>query len=132
VTENFPLPPELQRIEQLLTARPPLLPSSRLKDNFLCSLQVELRREQTRARWAFAVAMAAIVLLWLNLSLSATQATDYGITLHCRQQSAEGIAEEIRLLLPDLTPQEAKRQAVLLWAGADVVPCPNLSAIYAP
>jgi hypothetical protein len=128
MTEDFPLPPELQGLEQRLAARPRPQPSSRLKEQVLGSLRSELRRSQGGARWAFAVAVAATVLLWLNLSLSATQATDFGLRLDGRRQPVEPIAAEIRQLLPDLPPHEALRQAVLLRAGAGVVPCLVLSA----
>jgi hypothetical protein len=66
----------------------------------------------------------------LNLSLSAAQATDFGLRLDGRKQSVERTAEDIRQLLPDISFQEARRQAILLRAGADIVPCPNVPASY--
>lgn len=123
--ENDSLPPELERLERLLAARELPRASQQAKERLLCSVRAELRRSQARSRWAFAVAMAATVLVWLNLSLSATQATDCGLELDGRRQSVENGAQQIRQLLPDLTPREAMRQAVLLRAG--VIPCPRLS-----
>ena len=38
-----------------------------------------LRAERTRDRWQFAAGLAAAVLLWMNLSMSASQATDFGL-----------------------------------------------------
>jgi hypothetical protein len=128
MTEDFPLPPELAPLEQELAARPRGQPSAQLKERCLHSLRAELRRQQAGSRWAFAVAVAATVLVGLNLSLSASQATDFGFQLDGRQQSVERTAEEIRRLLPDLSPQEAMRQAALLRAGADIVPCPSVPA----
>lgn len=128
--ENFPLPSELQWLEQHLAARqcPQPLPSAR--ERFLCSVRAELRRSQAGSRWAFAVAMAATVLVWLNLSLCATQATDCGLKLDGPHQLVGNGAEQIQRLLPDLTPREAMRQTVLLRAGTGVIPCPRLSANY--
>ena len=128
--ENFPLPPELQWLEQHLAARqcPQPLPAAR--ERFLCSVRAELRRSQASSRWAFVVAMAATVLVWLNLSLCATQATDCGLALDSPHQPVENGAEQIQQLLPDLNPREAMRQAVLLRAGTGVIPCPRLSANY--
>jgi hypothetical protein len=128
MTDNFPLPPELERLEQDLAARPRGQSSAQLKQRCLDSLRVELRREPARNRWAFAVAAAATVLVGLNLSLSASQATDCGLRLDGRQTSVVKTAEQIRQLLPDIPLQEAMRQAVLLRASTDVVPCPNVPA----
>jgi hypothetical protein len=131
MTDDFPLPSELRRIEQLLSARPSPRHSEKMKERFLSDAKAELRRQKTLARWAFAAAMAASVLVWLNLSLSAAQATDYGISLQSPQQSVEQLAGEIRQLLPDIAPREAVRQAVLLRAGADAIPCAGFPAEYA-
>jgi hypothetical protein len=105
-------------------------PSALAKQRLLCSVRAELRRSQARNRWAFAVAMAATVLVWLNLSLCATRATDCGLELNGLRQPIEDGAEQIHELLPDLPPREAMRQAVLLRAGTGVVACPRLSAGY--
>jgi hypothetical protein len=126
--ENFPLPPELQRLERHLTARERPQPSYQAKQRLLCSVRAERRRSQARGRWTFAVAMAATVLVWLNLSLCATKATDCGLGLVGPHQPVENGAEQIHQLLPDLPPREAARQAVLLRAGSGVIPCPRLSS----
>ncbi len=130
MNENFPLPPELERLERHLALREHPQPLPQARQRFLCSVRAELRRSQARSRWAFAVAMAATVLVWLNLSLCATQATDCGLEIDGRRQSARDGAEQIQQLLPDLNPREAMRQAVLLRAGTGVIPCPRLSANY--
>jgi hypothetical protein len=125
---DFPLPPELQRIEQELAARPRGGPSLQLKERCLGGLQTELRRQRAGSRWAFAVAVAATVLVGLNLAISAGQATDFGLMRDGRQQSVQKTAEEIRRLLPEVPPQEATRQALLLHSGAGIVACPKVVA----
>jgi hypothetical protein len=128
--DNFPLPPELEQLERQLAVRERPQPLSQAKQRLLCSVRAESRRSRARSRRAFAVAMAATVLVWLNLSLCATQATDFGLELDGRQPPLENDAAQIQQLLPDLAPSEAMRQAVLLRAGARVVPCPKLPASY--
>ena len=128
MTEDFTLPPDLQRLEQDLAARERPQPPDLVKQRLLCSVRTELHRSRTRGRWAFTLAMAATVLVWLNLSISATQATDCGLGLKAPHQSVRSHVEQIHQLLPDLSPQEATRQAVLLRAGSGVVLCPKLPA----
>jgi hypothetical protein len=130
MTDHFPLPPELRRLEQELATRSRGQPSAQLKERCLGSLRIELRRQQASSRWAFAVGTAATVLVGLNLSLSASQATDYGLRPGGRQQSVNGTTEEIRRVLPDIPAQEAKRQALLLQASHGLVLCPNVPAKY--
>jgi hypothetical protein len=127
MTDDFHLPPELQLLERHLAARErPQLPYQG-KQRLLCRVRAELSRSHARSRWAFAMAMAATVLVWLNLSLCATQATDCGLGLDGPHQSVKDPAQQIHELLPDLPPGEAMRQAVLLRAGGDVIPCARLS-----
>ena len=130
MTDDFSLPPELQRLEPHLAARERPQLSYQAKQRLLCSVRAELRRSQARGRWAFAVAMAATVLVWLNLSLCATQATDCGLELDGPCPPLKDRAEQIHQLLPDLPPREAMRQAVLLRADSGVIPCPRLPASY--
>lgn len=129
--DDSTLPPELERIERQLVARERPQPSHQARQRWLCSVRAELRPLQVRGRWTFAVAMAATVLVWLNLSLCATQATDCGLGLGDSHEPLEGGARQIRQLLPDLPPREVMRQAVLARAGSAVVPCPRLPAFLA-
>jgi hypothetical protein len=126
--EDFFLPPDLQRLERHLASRERPQPSDRAKQRLLRGVRAEMQRSQARSRRTFAVAMAATVLVWLNLSLCATQATDCGLGLDGTHQPLEDRVEQIHRLLPDLPPREARRQAVLLGAGSGVILCPRLSA----
>jgi hypothetical protein len=74
------------------------------------------------------VAIAAGVLLWLNLSLTATRTTDCGLRRDVPGQSIEAACRQIEQLVPELSPQESRRQAILLCAGSTLVPCPDLSS----
>ena len=130
--DDLPLPPELplelQQVEQDLAARPRGEPSQELKRRCLQDLQSELRRQRRECRWAFAAAIAASLLVGLNLSLSASQATDFGFRPDGREESVQEMAAEIERLLPDFAPREAMRQAMLLRAASSVVPCPEVPA----
>jgi hypothetical protein len=128
MTENFPLPPELEELERQLAARELPQPAPEAKERLLCGVRVELRRAQVRSRWVFSLATAATVLVWLNLSLCATRATNCGLEVAGPLPSVGDGADQIRQLLPELAPREALRQAVLLRAGAGVTACPRLSA----
>lgn len=74
-----PLPTGLQQLEQSLAQGVGPGPPEALRDRVMSDVRTELRRERSRRNWAFAAVVAASVALWMNLSLSATQATDYGL-----------------------------------------------------
>jgi hypothetical protein len=121
------LPPELQQLERDLADRSRQRASNDLRPRILGDLQVRLRAERTAARWQFALAVAVVVLVWMNLSMSATQATDFGLRPARPSESIEAVAERIRQLAPELPPTEARRQAVLFRAGSAVNCCPGVT-----
>jgi hypothetical protein len=71
--------------------------------------------------WAFAVAMAATMLFWLHMSLSATHATSYSMHLPDRPPSVDATARQIQELLPELSRRDAWRHAVVLRAGENLL-----------
>jgi hypothetical protein len=104
IVEDFPFSPELERLEHALAAGPGVDPPDDLRRRVIADVRAELRRERVRGGWAFAAAVAATVALWMNLSLSATQATDYG--LRCdRSLSATDAGPSQLDLLRELLPQ---------------------------
>jgi hypothetical protein len=66
--------------------------------------------------------------VWLNLSLVATRATDCGLRPTGPGQSIETAGRQIEQLLPELSPQQSRRQAILLRTGSALVLCPDLSS----
>jgi len=135
------LPPELERLERELAGGPRPEAPPELRDRVLGSVRAELeggerasagRGETAPARsrasgWlSFAVGLALGVLLWMNLSLSAAQATSYGRHLRSAA-SLETTADRIRELLPDLPEEEVRRHAMALRAGSDLAPCPSVA-----
>ena len=143
MTETPQLPPELDRLERDLAERLCPGPSTELRDRVIRTVEGELghaglppaglRRAglpSTRASgWlAFAVSTAAAVLIWVNLSLSAAQATSYDLRIPAEPHSLDATARQIRELVPEMSKQEARRHAVLLHGGADLVDCPSVAA----
>lgn len=126
--EHRQLPPELQQLERDLTARPLPEPPADLRRRVIGQVRAGVRQERSAARWAFAAALAAAVLVWVNLSLSATQATDYGMRLGGQGPPIGMAARQIQRLLPGISRREALRQATLLQAGSNLVACPDFPA----
>jgi hypothetical protein len=123
--QDWQLPDELQQLERDLAERPRRKASNDLRPRILGDLRGRLGAERTRARWQFALAVAVVVLVWLNLSMSATQATDFGLRLNRPSESIETIAGRVHQLAPEFSEQEARRQAVLLRAGSQFVFLPH-------
>jgi hypothetical protein len=127
------LPDELERLERELAERPCPEPSADLRDRVLRLVEAsldgaELRRaEPARPRaggWlSFAVATAATVLVWINLSMSAANATSYDLRLPAETDAVDETARQIRRLLPEMSEQESRRYAMILQGSGDLVPC---------
>jgi hypothetical protein len=67
----------------------------------------------------------AAALVWLNLSLSATNTTPGLPPSPGSREIAEPLARQIEQLLPELPPADARRLAVLYRAASGLVPCPD-------
>jgi hypothetical protein len=118
--EPWELSPELQRLERDMAHRPLPEAPARLRQRVLDDLGSRRRTELARDRWQFAAAVAAAALLWLNLSMSATQATDFGFRPAGPSDSIEPTARQIRQLVPEFPADESRREAVLWRAGNHV------------
>ena len=131
------LPDELERLERELAERPCPERSADLRDRVLRLVEAELdgaelrRAEPARPRaggWlSFAAATAATVLVWINLSMSAANATSYDLRLPAGPHALDETTRQIRELLPEMSEQETRRYAVILQGGADLVPCPDVA-----
>ena len=118
--ELWELSSELQQLERDLAQRPLPGASAHLRQRILDDLCSRRRTELARDRWQFAAAVAAAALLWMSLSMSATQATDFGLRPAGPSDSIEPTARQIRQLVPEFPVEEARRQAVLLRAAHHV------------
>jgi len=125
---NWQLPEDLERIEIRLLQRPREEPSVALRDRVMANVPTELRRQRPGGTWRMLAAVAAGVLLWLNLSLSAATATGGIPGPRGTRRSVDRMAQQIEQLLPELSPKEARRHAIWYRSGSEVVPCPKVSA----
>jgi hypothetical protein len=121
------LPPDLAHLERRLAERPRQEPPADLRQRVLAALGRGCGREAT-GFWRFVAAVAAAVVLAINLSMSAANDTDWrlGGDLAPKQTAS---ADRIREVLPELSEREARRQAVLLRARSflTLVPCQRTS-----
>ena len=101
---RFPFAAGFEQIEHDLSARPRGWPSEQLRERCLSGLQPEFSRQRAGSRWTFAIAVAATLLVGLNLAISACQGTNFGLRLDGRQHSVEKTLAEIRRLLPEIPP----------------------------
>ena len=88
----------------------------------------ELRQKETADRWNFAIAMVATFLIWGNLSLCAVSVTDFHFRPERENPHVDQIAREIQKLLPELSREEAYREAALMSAGSNIIPLPRVSS----
>jgi hypothetical protein len=133
--DNWQLPSDLQRLECELGSRSLPSASAQLRQRVLDDLRTSLRAERSRANWRFAAAVAATMLVWMNFSMSATQATDFGfrrnagLTETATTESIESTAEQICQLAPEFSLEDARREAILMQAGATIVPLPDVTDV---
>jgi hypothetical protein len=123
-----PLPSDLEQIERKLSSAMQADPSPELRSRITSALRGELRRKRKADRWNFAMAMAATFLIWGNLSLSAVSVTDFHFRPEREHPPVEQIARDIRKLVPELSREEAYREAVLMSAGSNIIPLPTVSS----
>jgi hypothetical protein len=86
-----------------------------------------MRRERRMDFWRFAAAAAIVAAVWLNLSLSAASVTDFHFQLADNRPSVEKTAREIQNLLPEMSESDARREALLLYAGNNLVMYPKIT-----
>jgi hypothetical protein len=117
------LPEDLKAIERDLAARPRPAPSEALRQRILAAARRDLSSpaapEQRRlGTWEFALAAAAVALLVTNLAMSAANDMTWSRRPALDRNAVAAAAEEISRLAPQLAPQEARREALILVAGS--------------
>jgi hypothetical protein len=118
------LPDDLAELERRLAGRPRPEPDAALRRRVVGSVRDELERDRRRfaGAWRYAAALAAAVLLGANLSLGVAVSADWR-----RDEAGDDIGTTVarlRQLDPELTEDEARRQALLLQTRAHLVPAP--------
>jgi hypothetical protein len=119
------LPPDLAALEQRLADRPRVEPHADLAARVLTATQDALRQPAPPARsdWHTWAAVAAALLLAVNLSMSVAANTDWDFA----PEPPATTAEQLRALAPDLPEAELRRQALLARAAAGLSPTVYLS-----
>ncbi|MGD0091617.1 MAG: hypothetical protein ABSE73_17000 [Planctomycetota bacterium] len=123
------LPPELREIESALAAQPLPEAGSAARGKILAAVGAELAlkaRARQQSWWRFAAALAALVLLWLNLSMSAVNCTEIRFSPEEKDGDERAALAQIQDLIPDCTVKEAQRQLLLLRARTRLVSAPPL------
>jgi hypothetical protein len=120
------LPPELVRLEHELGMRPRPELSADLRNRIVAHAnRIEPRSPDRLSFMEIAIATAAAVMLCVNLSMSLANETDYGVGARLDSKRLSAAAEQIANLLPDESPPEAFRHALVLDAGSHLIPCPR-------
>jgi hypothetical protein len=116
------LPPDLADLERRLARRnsPPL--PGELRQRVLAAVR---RASDGHDFWRFAAGVAAAALLAINLSMSVANDTDWHL-IDAPVPRDTGAAEQLGALLPELSPQEARRQALLMQARSRLHGTPPL------
>lgn len=118
-------PHDLQELERRIAERLEHArdhePDSAFRSRILGGVRAELRDERARDRRAFAVAVAAVLLVLANLSSSAALVTDCEPRLADGRPSVAETTDRIRELVPGLTETEALHHArrLSLESGID-------------
>ena len=129
MTNDTELPPELRDVEDALAARPAPGAGGEVRARVLAAVSRELaaRAGQRRAGlWRFAATAAALVLLWLNLSLSAVNGMEFALRLGNGQVDERAVLAQVSAVVPECTAQEVRRHVLLLRARAHLVGAPQL------
>jgi hypothetical protein len=111
--EDYDIAFPVDELDRWMQRQKPPAPSAALMNHCLATIpQVgSARVVRPYATWQYAVTVAAAVLLWINLSMSAVQSTDFGYqrgTPNVFDRSNEKTVQEIRELTPQFLPEVAR------------------------
>jgi hypothetical protein len=126
------LPPDLADVERRLLSRPAVEPSADFAGRVLSSVRDALRHRPAVAvapssAWRSWAAVAAAVLVGINLSMSAASNTDWHFTAEFEPAQVAALTAELQALAPELPASEVRRQALLARAGAELPRVLNLA-----
>jgi hypothetical protein len=117
-------------LEERLRNRPMSEPSTSLRSQVLRAVTHELDSpsilpHRTSEFLKFAAAMAAVLVIGLNVARTAISVTPFELTTIHSGQSVSDVAA-LQRLSPDLSGDDARRMAVLLQVGGDLTPLPQV------
>ncbi len=130
--EPSPLPPDLAKIAARLSARPRVEPEGDHRDRVMEAVRRELAAGRTpwwqqKETWhvAAVAAAAAVLFVWMNVAMRAANLPGWRLRGPGNGVAVAQTAARIQELVPSLCEREARRQAVVLHAGARLAPAPQ-------
>jgi len=114
------LPPDLSAIERALSGGP--LPSPALRGLVTAQVEQELRRSKQLDFWQYAAAVAAVTLVVMNLTLTVSTASPQRSDPGIDREKQAAIQRQLEDMQLPLSPQEIRRQSMLMAAGAELMP----------
>ena len=126
------LPADLAELERRLADRPRVGPSGGLGPRVLGAARLVLRPRPAAASWRSWAALAAAVLVGVNLSMSVAANADWQLTADVEPEQIDATADRLRAAAPELSERELRRQALLYRAGAGLTPTVDLNPYREP
>ena len=126
------LPDDLAELERRLAGRPRVEPSAGLGSRVLDAARTTRRPRPIGDGWRAWAALAAAVLVGVNLSMSVAANADWQLTADVGPEQVDATADRLRAAAPELSERELRRQALLYRAGAGLTPTVDLNPYREP
>lgn len=107
-----PWPQSFDELETWLGRRPQSVPVG-LRARVMKSVADALNRERVERRWLFAAQFAAVVLIWINVSWVVSRTTVFDWERPRDPAAIRDFGGEIQKLVTELSPEEARRFAIV-------------------
>jgi len=122
------LPEDLAAVERALIERSEAPVPRDFRERVMAAVRHELTRpvprNGRRALWKWLAASAAAVLIAVNFSTSVINNMDWRLATSASSIEIDLAARQLQGLAPGLSPEDARRHAMLLDAGARAAPAP--------
>jgi len=116
MNQNDQLPTELGELEASLASRNRATPDDGLRQDVLAGVRAELHAPLRKSNnwWSFAAAVAACLLLALNLAIGSVDISDYSSGASVNTTDVDEVTRLMRDLLPELSQEQARRHSMVL------------------
>ncbi|MCP4379148.1 MAG: hypothetical protein GY794_23625 [bacterium] len=116
---NNQLAHELTELETELANRNLAQVPDDLRRNVLADVRNQLHapRRTSSNFWSFAAAVAACLMLGLNLAIASVSVSDYSPAVPVNTADVDEATRLVKKLLPELTDEQAKRHSMMLTAA---------------
>jgi hypothetical protein len=117
-----PLTPDIEQFESKLSAAFAHDPPPALRSRVVAAVRGELRRKRATDRWKRAMVIAATLLVWANLTFCAYSLSGVRYQREGAGLPVDQMARELRKIAPELSREEAYRQALAMSANSNIFP----------